>query len=90
MDLFGWGVFPPPWFNDDTSSNHEILKYSEDDDELCDIELEGFLMGFDRAQCNKTMMDWASYSTSSVRTIVQYAQEINSGILTYTLSTLFL
>ena len=84
MDLFGIGMFPPPPFNNEAPSKENSLKYNNDD--VCGIDLMGFLMGFDRDQCNNTMMSWESYSTSSVRTIVQYAQEINSGIFKNILS----
>ena len=90
MDLLGVGMFPPPIFNKkevSTTMDSEYNKY--DNNETCDLDLNGILlgmlMGFDQEQCNKTMVQYASLSTSSVRTQVHYAQEINSGILCYIL-----
>ena len=75
-------MFPPPPFDDEYSSQIKHLKNTED--EVCDElweTLEGFLFGFDKDQCNGTMVQWASTSTSSVRTVAQYAQGVNTGMI---------
>ena len=82
MNIMGWGMFPPPPFNDKNTIQTRRLKNPED--EVCDElweTLSGFLMGFDTDQCNDTMVQWASTSTSSVRTVAQYAQGVNTGIV---------
>jgi len=86
FDIFGWGVFPPPipfpliQVSENASSDKES---NDNEDEKCQLDLigitTGLAMGFDLEQCNKTMMKYAHLSTSSVRTIMQYAQEIESG-----------
>ena len=49
------------------------------EDEFCDPSITGLIFGFDREQCNKTLMDWASTSSSSVRAIIHYGQLVTSG-----------
>ena len=49
--------------------------------ELC-ADVVFLLMGFDKAQFNETLMNRITHHSpagSSARTIVQYAQEVNSG-----------
>ena len=73
-------MFPPPPYSNENTSQTRLLKNPEDEecDELFET-LAGFLMGFDKDQCNNTMLQWASSSTSSVRTVAQYAQGVNTG-----------
>ena len=79
MDLLGIGMFPPKPFS---SNNFEVIEEvtAKNDDEFCDPSITGLLFGFDREQCNKTLMEWASTSTSSVRSIIHYGQLVDSGL----------
>ena len=70
-------MFPPKPFANNIFENAKY--HTPYDDEICDPSLSGLVFGFDREQCNKTLMEWSSTSTSSVRAIVHYGQEINSG-----------
>ena len=72
-------MFPPQPFGYNTLDKYEYLK--KYDDNFCDPSITGLLFGFDREQCNKTLMEWASTSTSSVRAIIQFGQEIDSGTM---------
>ena len=71
-------MFPPKPFSSPNFRGLNELKALRDD-EFCDPSITGLLFGFDREQCNKTLMEWASTSTSSVRGIIHYGQLITSG-----------
>ena len=60
------------------------------EDDFCDPSITGLLFGFDHEQCNKTLMEGYKSSTSSVRTILQYGQEIVSGTKRFFLFKIFL
>jgi len=82
MDLLGIGMFPPPPFNNvEVLDKHEYWTTNRIEDNFCDPSITGLLFGFDQEQCNKTLMETYKSSTSSVRTIVQFGQEIMSGKL---------
>ena len=71
-------MFPPkPFSSPNFRGLNELTALGED--EFCDPSITGLLFGFDREQCNKTLMEWASTSTSSVRGIIHYGQLITSG-----------
>ena len=70
-------MFPPKPFANNIFENAKY--HTSYDDEICDPSLSGLVFGFDREQCNKTLMEWASTSTSSVRGIIHYGQLITSG-----------
>ena len=81
MDLLGIGMFPPsPFTNFEVLDKRKYLSINREDD-FCDPSITGILFGFDQDQCNKTLMETAMDSTSSVRTIIQFGQEIVSGKL---------
>ena len=82
MDFLGIGMFPPPPFgNIKLLDKLKYLTINRIEDDFCDPSITGLLYGFDREQCNKTLMDTYKGSTSSVRTIIQFGQEIISGKL---------
>ena len=76
--MLGIGRFPPKPFSNNNFGDMEKT-ISTIDDEFCDPSITGLIFGFDREQCNKTLMEWASTSSSSVRAIIHYGQLITSG-----------